>query len=113
MYLEILNYQYQKSSTYLKQGVKNNHVPRRAVSGGCGTFVVADPPKLWVDVRNVETGEVQSVNMYDFVKDLLGDLRLTEKRAEKIIRHYEAQGQFYADSWTRWDDALNLNSVIK
>lgn len=113
MNLIITNYAYRSTPAYLVQGVSRHRVPRHAVAGGNGSFIVSNPAEIMVDVCDTETGECQTVDMYRHFKRMLGSNRLTERRAEKIIQYYQHQRGFWADDWDDWEEIPNIDSVIR
>ncbi len=113
MNLIITDYAYRSTPAYLVQGVGGHRVPRNAVAGGNGSFIVSNPAEIMVDVRNVDTGECRTVDMYRHFKRMLEGNRLTERRAEKIIQYYRRQQSFWADGWDDWEEIPNIDSVIR
>ncbi len=75
----ITGYQYIKSETGFKTGVKNGKVPKNAVGGGNGTFITAISPKVIVFLSNKD-----SFDAYNIIKSAASK-RVTEKLVSKIF----------------------------
>lgn len=114
MDLKVLGFNYINSSSSLRQGVKGNRVPYNAVSGGCGSYIVADPAQILVQVQDVASGVTNTVNMYSFFKSMLyeEDLRMSRKRAERMVKYYKNLGTFEADGWTDWPPIPDVYAVV-
>jgi hypothetical protein len=72
----------------LVQGIKGNRVPKGAIKGGCGTFIVRNtPPKMIVTLVD-EDGNKVSTDIAGTVRPFFSDdnKRLSEEVARKIYR---------------------------
>lgn len=66
--IRLKGYMYEKTKNpYVVHGIKNNQVPRGAIAGSSGTFVVVEPPKV-IFLIEKESGETFKKNFYSIVK---------------------------------------------
>lgn len=115
MYLKILDWQYVKGSgASLHQGVKNGRVPKHAVRGGNGSYIVSPPPQVMVKLMNDATGDVCTVDIYHCFKGQLMDAgyRMSKKNAQKMIKYYQSNEPFLAEDWNDWYGIPNLYSLL-
>lgn len=114
MKLKITGFQYINSSTKLVQGVKGNRVPRGAIAGGNGSFIVPVHANVLVDLLDTETGRTTTVDMYGDFKSALyqyGLGNLTATRAAKIIAYYQSIQPFDAPYWDTWP-GVDLRQIL-
>ncbi len=115
MYLNIIDWQYRKGSgASLQQGVKGGRVPKHAVRGGNGSYIVSPPPQVIVELQDNDTGETCTVDIYHCLKSQLMDVgyRMSEKSAKKMLRSYREQQPFLAEDWGDWYPLPNLSSLL-
>ncbi len=70
----------------LKQGVKGGRVPKNAVRGGNGSFIVAEPAKIFLGV-SFDNGTYKEYEVGDHFRRYLhheGIARVTQKRVKNI-----------------------------
>lgn len=116
MTIEVLDWRYEKSSgASLKQGVRGGRAPKNAVRGGNGSYLVADPPKVLAKVREVDTGEVCTVDIYRNFKRQLsqeGMPKLGRGKVAKMMAYYQSLGSFEADDLDWWPDIPDLYGTL-
>lgn len=82
---KISKYRYIKSpGACLVQGVKGNRRPSNSIRGSNGSFIVATPPSIMVDLKSEETGSVTCIDIYGIIKRY-STRKVTEKYASEII----------------------------
>ena len=81
----VKTYRYYPSTPgYVSSGHKKHDIPKNAVAGGHGTYVLAgDPPKVLVGYE-AENGQTGSVNMYGTIKSN-SSRRITEKYVDSLM----------------------------
>lgn len=83
--LSVESFLYETSGApYIKQGVRNNRVPKDAVAGGNGTFVMkGTPPKAFFYFKQNDSGPMRK----DFYPIIRGNStrRVTEKYCVEIF----------------------------
>ena len=89
----------------LVQGVKNGRVPRGAIAGGNGSFIVAERAKLILSLRD-EDGHQVTKDIYCDVKDYTSR-RLTDKFKDEL----EAKMQDF-DFVVQDGQIVNLDEVL-
>lgn len=101
----VKNFRYKKSGdTYIQQGLKKYQVPKRAIGGGNGTFVISgEPPKAMFQIEDQET--TNNVNFYPIIKQN-SSRRITEKYCQKIYDNIKNQKY---DSLEELQDAIIAN----
>ena len=72
----------------LVQGVKGNRVPKGAIKGGCGSFIVSNIPAKMIVTLVDENGEKISKDIAGIVRPFIKEdgKRLTETNARQIYR---------------------------
>lgn len=81
------HYQKAEGGTQLVQGIKGGRIPRNAIRGGFGTFVVYGEPipaRFYMYFKNTENGKEYCYNAYPRIKECMVSDRLTEKRRTNI-----------------------------
>ena len=84
---------WQKTETALVQGVKGNRVPRNALYGGRGSFVVVTEPAKVILELETKYG-IEAFNIIKEIKDVTGRKNISEKlmrilRAELQDKDFE------------------------
>ena len=92
-------YEYVPSSSGFVQGVKYGKVPRGAVAGGNGSFIVASSPQIYLLLVGVRGGRYKVDVTDDFVTYIHGYLgkKVTEKQVRNIVAYLEGKEFEYAD----------------
>ena len=80
----ITGIEYRKGETYLQQGVKGGYIPRGAISGSNGTFIIAGSHSELVMKFVTEDGKKYAKNIIRKVKDIKDWKNLSNKRCDKL-----------------------------
>ena len=100
----IKSYSYRQSGpAHISSGHKKHDVPKHAVRGGNGTYVVSDPPQVIVRYE-CEDGSKGHVDMYGTIK-YNSTRRITEKYVDNLMSLVINQT---VDTDNIYDDILQL-----
>lgn len=100
----IKSYSYKQSGpARISSGHKKHDVPKHAVRGGNGTYVVSDPPQVIVRFER-EDGVMGSIDMYGTIK-YNSSRRVTEKYVRELMSVVINQT---VDTNSIYDDILQL-----
>jgi len=88
---------------YLKQGVKGNRRPKRAMYGSNGSYMVAgENPQLHLFVKG-EDGEIYRFNIYGRVLKETGRKHMSQKLYEKVKQNFETAIFVIENNIVSWD----------
>lgn len=85
-----------KGTSGIVKGCKDGYVPRGAIAGSNGTYRVVTPACLDLTVES-EDGRVFTWDIIDFVRDVTGWCRLSERRFEALETAFQEKRIFDFD----------------
>lgn len=83
----IIDCNYLQGYSELQQGVKGNKVPKNAIKGGNGSFIISDPARCLITIDTKEDGEFE-LDITDDIRTALrknGAKRISEKKANEAL----------------------------
>ncbi len=92
MFSTVTNFNYiPAKEPHLVQGVKNNEIPKNAVAGGKGSFLVVDEDekaKVYLTLTDENGNFAGKINIAKALREIAHreGMKLTQNRAEKICR---------------------------
>lgn len=85
-----------KGTGGVERGIKGGRIPRNAIAGGNGTFVVTTPAELLLSFTN-EDGRNVTVDIIRQVRDYTGWQRMNAQRVAAIEHFFREQEEFLWD----------------
>jgi hypothetical protein len=103
--VSFLRLEYSPSGVHIKTGVKKNRTPHNAVGGGCGTFVIYDRAKLFLELE--VNGKPLAHDIYLLVKQCTNDRRITKKLRNKLQTIFQ-----HETTWLNKKGKLDLEAIV-